>query len=358
MNTVIQVVQHLRPGGIETMVLDLLSFCEQGNRTFIVSLEGTKHSAINHWPKLQPVADKLVFLGKKPGLAPSLILSMSKLFKRLEADVVHTHHIGPLLYAGVAARLAGVRQLIHTEHDAWHLDDPRRRILERVAIRLARPRLVADAETVAGNMRKHLKTARIQVIPNGIDTQRFIPGDQAQARQRLGLPQGVLLIGCSGRLEKVKGQRVLIDALTRLPEHIHLTLAGTGSNETQLRRQAEAFRLGKRVHFLGRIDEMPTFYHALDVFCLPSLNEGLPLSPLEAQACNIRTLVTDVGGSRETLCPHSGQLVPGGDASAMASTLDRMLRKPLAITPREFVQQRHDVRRMASAYTSLLHAGG
>ena len=360
MTTVVQVVQHLIPGGIETMALDLAAFCEDHENTIIISLEGDQLSAVRDWPRLQAVADKLIFLDKKPGLNPSLILRLRRLFKQMGVDVVHTHHIGPLLYAGTAARLAGVKCLVHTEHDAWHLNDSRRRKLQSRVIGLTRPLLVADAGIVAAKMRHHLRLENICVIRNGIDTERFTPGDQRRARQRLGLPQEGQLIGCSGRLEEVKGHKTLIRALAQLSPTIHLALAGTGSIETELRQLVKKWHLGNRVHFLGRIDDMPCFYRALDIFCLPSLNEGLPLSPLEAQACDIPAVVTDVGGSRETLCPHSGELIPAENADAMATILNKMLElqpQEFRTSPREFVQKQGDVRLMAQAYANLKYSG-
>lgn len=357
MTTIVQVVQHLQPGGIETMVLDLLYFRKASEKMFIISLEGNAESAITAWPRLAPFADQLIFLNKQPGVSVTLPMVLSRLFKKFDANVIHTHHIGPLLYAGLAARLAGIRCLIHTEHDAWHLNQPRRRLMQRQLIRLVKPLLVADAETVANSMRNHLKINHIHIIRNGIDTERFIPGNQGDARLLLGLPVGKKIIGCSGRLEQVKGQTVLLDALLRLPENVHLALAGTGSTEISLRRQAAALRLSDRVHFLGRVDEMPTFYQALNIFCLPSFNEGYPLSPLEAQACNIPAAVTNVGGSSETLCQHSGQLIPQVTASAIAATLGHMLASNNEPKPRSFVQQHSDVRRMVRAYTALRPTG-
>lgn len=357
MNTVIQVVQHMSPGGIETMALDLATFCEQNEKTLIVSLEGNLENAIAAWPRLNDFKDQLIFLDKQPGLQPSLVFQLKRLLKSLNVKTVHTHHIGPLLYAGLAARLAGVRHLIHTEHDAWHLDNSRRRRLARWAVKLLRPALVADANTVAASMKKHLHCKNIQVIRNGIDTERFIPGDKTRSRQQLGLPQDALIIGCSGRLEKVKGQEVLINAMAWLPANIHLALAGTGSTEAALRNQTKYIDIESRIHFLGRIDEMPEFYQALDIFCLPSFNEGFPLSPLEAQACNIPALVTDVGGAHETLCPHSGKLTPKGDAQTMADNLRKMLGQSSGNKPRHFVQQHGEVRQMANAYAKLRYTG-
>jgi glycosyltransferase involved in cell wall biosynthesis len=173
----------------------------------------------------------------------------------------------------------------------------------------------------------------------------------------LKLPPRVQLIGCSGRLEQVKGQSVLINALSKLPSTIHLVFAGTGTTESLLREQVDKLKLNKRVHFLGRIDNMPLFYQSLDIFCLPSLNEGFPLAPLEAQACNIPAVVTNVGGSRETVCPDSSELIPANDHNSMATALHNMLQKPKDYQPRAFVQQHCDVRLMVKAYASLRDAG-
>ncbi len=356
MSTIAQIVQHLRPGGIETMALDLMAFCEKNDKTIIISLEGDKKSAINNWPRLQKIAEKIIFLDKEPGLKPLLILNLIKIFKKYNVDTVHTHHIGPLVYAGIATRLCKIKHLIHTEHDAWHLNDLWRRSLQRGIIYLTQPLLVADAKTVADKIQFFLKLNNVHIINNGIDTERFTPGDKKSSRKNLGLPLNVKLIGCSGRLEKVKGQKDLINALTQLPETIHLALAGTGSIEVELRHMANQLNLNKRVHFLGRIDEMPIFYRCLDVFCLPSLNEGYPLSPLEAQACGIPTVVTDVGGAKETLCPVSGKLVPANNIQIMVSTLEKMLYFKLKNSnknPRNFVQAHGDVRHMSRAYHNL-----
>ncbi|MFT5879366.1 MAG: glycosyltransferase involved in cell wall biosynthesis [Moritella sp.] len=356
--TIIQVVQHLRPGGIETLSLDLASFSAPSEKTIIISLEGNIETAINAWPRLKPFKDQLIFLNKQPGLKPSLVMQLRNIFKDLNADTVHTHHIGPLLYAGLAARLARVKHLIHTEHDAWHLQQCKRRVLQRWAFKLLQPILTADADTVANTMRMQLRCSNnITVIRNGIDTEYFIPGDPFIARQHLKLPPQVQLIGCSGRLEQVKGQSVLIHALSKLPPTIHLVFAGAGSTEHQLRKQVDQLKLNKRVHFLGRIDNMPLFYQSLDIFCLPSLNEGFPLAPLEAQACNIPTVVTNVGGSQETVCPHSSELIPANDHHSMATALNRMLQQPKDCQPRAFVQRHCDVRLMVKAYATLRDAG-
>lgn len=349
----VQIVQHLQPGGIESMALELQRFARDGHDVHIVSLEGSRQTALTAWSRLLPVAGQLHFLDKPPGLRPGTLLRLVRLLRTLRPDALHTHHVGPLLYGGLAARLAGVRHLVHTEHDAWHLTDARRRALQSLVTRLVRPCLVADARLVREAAEEALPGRHFRVIANGIDTERFRPGNPRGARQRLGLPEGVRLIGCAARLETVKGHAVLLEALARLPGDIHLALAGQGSLAAELARQSEQLGIAGRVHFLGNVEAMPDFYAALELFCLSSFREGLPLSPLEAQACGIRCVLTDVGGNREALCPATGRLVPSGDPARLAEAIAAQLAVEPAASPREFVVNHGDVRVMTRAYEAL-----
>ena len=353
MSVVVQVVQHLKPGGIETMALDLAAF-SNADDAWIISLEGDKDEAVANWPRLAAVADRLIFLNKTPGFRLPLFWQLRNTLKRLKATVVHSHHIGPLLYGGIAARLAGVQHIIHTEHDAWHLENEQRRKLQQRLLTLVKPVLVADAETVAAAMRQHLGLEAVTIVRNGIDSQRFKPGDKAACRRSFNLPEQAALMGCGGRMESVKGQNVLIDAMVELPETVHLALAGSGSLEAALKQQVDTLGLQDRVHFLGHLDNMPAFYQAIDVFCLPSFKEGFPLSSLEAQSCGVPAVVTDVGGSKETLCTESGLAVPAGDSSALATALKHQLDHSRDCNPREYVVNHADVRVMVRQYEALV----
>ncbi|MGF1706375.1 glycosyltransferase [Enterovibrio baiacu] len=352
MKTIIQVVQHLRPGGLEVMALEFMRFSSHGKRMKIVSLEGDKESAIKAWPRLEACRDQLIFLNKPEGFSLALIQQLKQLLIELNADVVHTHHIGPYFYAGIASRLAGI-SLIHTEHDAWHYNDKRHQLLQKIVRLVANPTLVADADVVANALNTMPGMAGVRVIKNGIDVDKYSPGNKQFARKFFNLPKDVKLIGASGRLEDVKGHRVLIEAMATLPENTHLTIAGIGTLENELRELAKSLNVDKRVHFLGYVDDMPRFYQALDLFCLPSFNEGFPLAPLEAQACGIPAAVTNVGGAVETLCPQTGVILKAGDAKDMAEKMLPFLYERLIASPREFVTNSADIRTMASAYDAL-----
>ena len=353
MKVIVQVVQHLQAGGIETMALDLLNFLGRDNKTMVVSLEGTKQEALLAWPRLKQYEDRLFFINKQSGWDLKAFIRLYRKIKSLNPEAIHTHHIGPLIYGGSCARLLNVNALVHTEHDAWHLENRKRRILQRIFVRALQPKMVADANTVAESIRRYIPFCQPRVIRNGIDTETFIPGNQYDARTRFRLPVDKIIIGCAGRLEQVKGQDVLINAMTLLPKHIHLVLAGSGSQESRLKTLTESLGLADRVHFLGRVDQMVNFYQALDLFCLPSHKEGMPLSPLEAQSCGIPTVLTNTGGSLEALCQITGAHVMPNAPDDMAKKISEVLSKDKG-DPRLFVEQQGSVKIMSNHYKTLL----
>ena len=327
MKTIVQVVQHLQTGGIEVMALELCRLRDSNTCMYIISLEGDKNELIHNWPRLEPFSSHIIALGKPAGWDLGTMRRLAGILREIKADAVHTHHIGPLIYGGIAAKMAGIKKHVHTEHDAWHLENTRRRRLEHWALRLLKPILIADSSTVASALQQYLPGVQTDVVLNGVDTDLFTPGDKTHARRALGLPQHTPLIGCAGRFSPEKGQRILIEALHYLPSSVCIAFAGDGALREELENKSRQLGFEQRVYFLGRQSNMPLFYQALDVFCLPSLNEGMPLAPLEAQACGIPTVMSRVGAYKESLCPNSSAHAHPGDAGDLAMAIKRVLRQ-------------------------------
>lgn len=350
--SIIHVVQHLTPGGLEVMALELARAQSATHPALVLSLEGEAGAAIAAWPRLAAHRERLIFMGKRPGLDPLLPYRLAARFRQLRPAAVHTHHAGPLLYAGPAARLAGIGRRLHTEHDAWHLANPKRRAVMRAALSATKPILVADAPNVAEAVRDALRVDLPRVVLNGIDTDRFAPTDRAAARAALGLPMDAQVVGIAARLERVKGVDVAIDALAALPG-VLLAVAGQGSEAEALRAQAIRLGVAERVRFLGLVDDMPGFFSACDVACLPSRNEGLPLAALEAQACSVPVVATRVGGMPAACDPATASLVSAEDPAALAAALRACLAGPRG-DPRGFVLRQGSLAAMSRAYLDLV----
>jgi glycosyltransferase involved in cell wall biosynthesis len=352
----VHIVERMAPGGIETLVLDLVRHGEGAAHVF--SLSGGKAELLAQWPALRASEARLVTFGRRSGTSPALPLRLAARLRALRPRSVFVHHIGPLLYGGLAARLARVPVLVHVEHDAWHYEDERHRRLAAWGYRLLRPASVA----VSGQIRDRVQAFRpwpeMQVVPPGVDMARFRIGDGAASRARLGLDPRARVIGTVGRLVPVKGHGVLIEALAALPEDAHLVLAGDGPERPALEALAARLGLGRRVTFLGHRDDPEAVLPAFDVFCLPSLAEGLPRSVLEAQACGVPVVASDVGGLGEAVCPHTGRLVVAGDGEALPAALASVLARPRQpdIT-RAFIEGRYSLSRTLAAFRGLAEGG-
>ena len=112
-----------------------------------------------------------------------------------------------------------------------------------------------------------------------------------------------------------------------------------------------------RVHFLNTVTNMPEFYNAIDVCCLPSLKEGLPLVPLEAQACGKPVVVTDVGSANSTVDPVSGLVVPAADSDALVGALRKVLQNKSLQSPRAYIAEQFNLENTVRQYEALYQSG-
>ena len=350
---IVHIVQHLKPGGIESFALEFQRAANPNFEVHIVSLE--KQCFTDYWKNIDEVKELIHILDKKPGWQLNIVYKLKNLFEKIKPAYVHTHHIGPLIYGGIAAKLANVKHVVHTEHDAWHLENKKNRFLQRIILNYIKPVYVADANFVAEQVKKFIPSLNPHVIANGIDTNKFIPTIESKKYllSKMGLPNELKYIGCAARLEAVKGHDVLINALHKLPENIGLLLAGTGSLEDDLKKLVSNLGLEKRVYFLGHVDDMTNFYPLIDVFCLSSHNEGLPLSPLEAQACGIPVVLTDVGGCKEAICNKKGLVVQPNNPILLSQALINLINNKSEFTPRLFIENERSLDNMIKQYLSI-----
>lgn len=160
----------------------------------------------------------------------------------------------------------------------------------------------------------------------GLDTDLFRPYDRRLCRDQFGLPRDRPVLATVGALIPRKGQRFVIEALTKLPDAI-LLIAGHGPDEAMLRELAKTTGVAERVHFLGAVPhgELPVLLNAADVFVLPSSSEGLANAWVEALACGTPVVTTPIPGAQELITdPDWGRLVPR-ESAAIAAGVSAML---------------------------------
>lgn len=170
--------------------------------------------------------------------------------------------------------------------------------------------------------------SRIHVILNGIRTDA-VDRQAAAARLRVetGADGGTMLMGGAGHVAHRKGFDVLLDAFARAElADARLAVIGDGPELAALRRRAEGLGIADRVHWLGRRDDAAALLAGLDLFVLPSRNEGMANVMLEAMAAGTPVVASDISGVRTALAadgeaPPAGWIVPPEDADALAAVL-------------------------------------
>ncbi|WP_031029393.1 glycosyltransferase [Streptomyces albus] len=269
-------------------------------------------------------------------------------------DLVHTHLYRACVYGRIAARLAGVRAVVATEHSLGEAVLEGRPLTRGVrALYLATERLgtttVAVSDTVAGRLRRWgVPAARLCTVPNGIDADRFRfdAGRRARVRRRLGVAPEEFVVAGVGRLVPGKRFDVLVDAVAAVPG-VRLLLAGDGPEAAALRERARARGAGGRVRLLGAcaggldgaagasaggvgdvvamadavdavdavdaadvagVVDVPGVLAAADLFVSPSREESFGLAVLEALAAGLPV--------RYAACPAVADLPPGAAPGA------------------------------------------
>jgi glycosyltransferase involved in cell wall biosynthesis len=191
--------------------------------------------------------------------------------------------------------------------------------------------VVAVSQDLADHVvRLGADVTKVHVVYHGTDETVFYPGDQAQARARLGLPRERKMILFVGNLLLSKGTGVLIEACCRLRDRglpFACYLIGRGSHESTLRALIEQRKLENWVYLAGgyRNDRLPDWYRACDLVVLPSFSEGIPNVLREGLLCGKPFVATDVGGIPELAHPSFSRLVPPGAVPELANAIIEML---------------------------------
>jgi sugar transferase (PEP-CTERM/EpsH1 system associated) len=367
---VVQVVHRLDVGGLENGVVNIVNrIPAERYRCTIVCLAGYSRE---FRARIQRSDVDVVSLDKKPGKDLPMYGRMWRLLRRLRPAIVHTRNLGTIDMQWVAAA-AGVQGRVHGEH-GWEASDPLGRNSKSLAIRRAcRPvihRYVPMSKDIARWLERDVgvPAARIRQTYNGVDTSRFTP----EGAGPMDLPWAslssdrALVVGTVGRLDPVKDQAALLRAvrLVRdrrpgLRETLRLLVVGDGPERARLERLATELGLADVAWLAGRRQDTPELMRLIDVFALPSLNEGISNTILEAMATALPVVATRVGGNPE-LVVHgvTGTLVEPGSDEALGDALtayldDPGLRRRHGTAARARAAQQFSIDAMVDGYLSV-----
>jgi len=339
---VMHLVRSLDMGGLEQVVVDLVNGmtrrgieCHIGclNRAGIwinrVTCAGIWEGCLNERNPWRVVGDLRNYL------------------QRHGIELVNSHNVQPHFF-GVFSTAGSSRPLVHTKHGRNWIEggqpEWRRSVWWWKSRQLSRfsKAIIAvshDAEDVAVR-NEHVPQVKVGTILNGIDVQRYAPlvcaGEsrittRQRVREKLGLAADAFIVGSVGRLSFEKNYEMLVRSVTAFKKEVPnamLVLVGDGDSSRSIEREIALAGLGDSVRLPGRQEAVTDWLHALDVFCLSSISEGTSIALLEACACELMSVVTDVGGNAE-IVQHgiSGWVVPPRDENQYTQALLEVWRR-------------------------------
>jgi glycosyltransferase involved in cell wall biosynthesis len=261
---------------------------------------------------------------------PAGILRLRRLIRKHKIQVVQTHGLRADSVGRIVARLSGARAVISTIHsiDPWR----RRRhvMLDRLTSGwVSRWVAVCEAAKAATVARERYPAERIDVVPIGIEPRPISRENMESTRASLGIPANAgPVVGIVANLREMKGH---LDVLAALPElrrrhpGIVFVFAGKDASGGEIQRQARALGVDSAIRFPGFVSDVPGLLGALDIFCLPSHWEGLPVSIIEAMHAGLAIIATRVGGIPELITHgREGILIPPRDPAALADAVDEL----------------------------------
>lgn len=351
---VVHLTYSLDMGGCEKLQVEFARFADRSRFDLrFVSIDSLGRSAEIIERLDWPVSS----LRKPPGFHAKYIFRLASQFREWKPDIVHTHDNGPLIYGSAAGRLARVPIIVHTRHHGrlpWI--EPSKVNTARWASLLVDRIVCVSKDSLIEGIKERIPRKRLMTIWNGIDTSLF-DFDPT----RLGQTGPVVSVAC---LRPDKNTESLIRATGEVIKQepgFCLLLAGDGPPDRvkSLKQLARDLKLENAVIFLGNVSNVPALLADAALMVLPSTTEGISLALLEAMACGLPVIATDVGGNPEVVADGvTGLLVPPSDDQAMVNALlllyrDAEMRRKMGAAGREKVVRDFDIRRMVTDYESL-----
>jgi len=366
------VIHRLGTGGMENGLVNLINHMPpERYRHAIICLQG--YTDFRQRIRREDVA--IHDINQRAGHDLGAYRRLYIILRELKPDILHTRNLSALesQVVGAAARIKG---RVHGEHgrDIYDLHGKSRKYnLLRRAIQPLVGQYIAVSRDLAGWLRDTVgvPSRKITQIYNGVDSVKFHPRNGA--RQLLGPPgfaaDDTVLIGSVGRLAHVKDFPTLIQAFGRMRElwpegrdRLRLMVVGDGPTRSECEHLIAELGLGEHIWLTGDRSDVPELMRAMDLFVLPSLGEGISNTILEAMACGLPVIATDVGGNPELVSPDkTGTLVPPADQEKMAQALLAYVRDPARMAEdgeaaRAEIEARFSMEAMVAGYMSVYDA--
>lgn len=334
------------------------AFAKQPVEVIALRLE-SRSRAMNGWKPPRNVHQISWSMSDRPfrwSYRKVLIDELKRIICKNNPNVIHA---GPIDLCGYLAARSGFRPLVSMSWGYDLLVNAEKSILSRNRIRYALERtaiLLGDCKTVTDKASHYgFPVARNITFPWGIDLKIFRPGSGQKVRNKFGWANNIILLSTRS-MEKIYGCDVLVDAFisaAHADARLCLLMLGDGSQKKRLMQRISSARLNSRTIFTGFIpeNEIVQYFRSSDIYISASHSDGSSVSLLQAMACGISPLVSNIPGNREWVTPHqNGWLFEDGNSASLTDLICQVgcsptLRTRYGEVSRAIVQKRADWRK-------------
>ena len=311
------------------LVVDTERIWRGGQEQIFTLVQGLKEEAecevIVACPSQSPLATRVTELGihteafaQRSEFSPLAVGRLSALLHQWRPHVTHFNTPRPVLAGCIAARLVSPRpRCVASRRVIFPLASPLSRFKYSHLLDLT---LTVSESIRRGLLEAGVPSSRILTIHEGVSVR--------SCRRSVKAPGSPILIATVGHLSSEKGHQILLRAASQLkqgPTKVRVAIIGEGDELSRLETLARELEIEEIVEFWGFRNEVATLLEQVDIFCLPSLSEGLSSALLEAMAAGCPVVVSEVGGNPELVVSgENGLLVPAGDPAALALALARL----------------------------------
>ncbi len=303
----------------------------------------------------------------KRGFNLSGIMNISKYVRDNKITVVHSHGYKPNIFLHIVSskRLKKISTVHGWSKETAHLKTRLYEYLDALALKRMNCIIAVSKAVEKDLIKRGLQKEKIEIIYNGINVNHARNASHLNTSQLLKeyeIPPGTFVIGTLGRLAIVKGHSYLIQAIPSILKEIPgcmLLIAGSGPLYSNLNNLIKALGLENNIKLIGYIKELEPFFSSIDLFVLPSLSEGLPISLLEAMRHGKPCVASAAGGITEIITDGAaGLLVPPANVKALAQAITSLYKdegrmKQLSANGQKLVECNFSAKSMANQYEAL-----
>jgi glycosyltransferase involved in cell wall biosynthesis len=315
-------------GGAERLLLTLCDNIDKKLYSIVMGMfTGNCAEEVPLWNEVQKSVIEIESVPFTHPFDPKQLLVIYSIIKKYKPHIIHTHGYKTNILGLIFSKLFNIR-IISTFHGWLHTESKLTKILFRLNMRLLRyfDRVIAVSDQIkSGLIREGVSSNRISIIRNIPTPYSCDNLDRYKIIFDLGICNSSKIVGFIGRLEKVKGISQFIDAaicILQQTKEIYFIVVGDGSERSAMEEQVNRLGLQNNFRFLGFVDNPVGYFSILDLYVLSSLDEGIPLTLLEAMSLGVPVIATRVGGIPEVITDgFNGLLVSPNNIPELANAI-------------------------------------